>query len=102
MGPSTTSATTTGPSTAVIESTMIPQSRPRGVYINTGSILSGLVVRPHSLRYVYDFCLCLWPTAEGPSNYLRCSCFGHLIDLLLGCTSVLNLAAGQGPVLALY
>ena len=44
---------------------------------------------------------CLWPTAEGPSNYLSCSCSRHFINLLLGCTSGLNLAADLGPVLAL-
>ena len=48
---------------------------------------------------VYYFCL--WPTAEGPSNYLSCSCSRHFINLLLGCTSGLNLAADLGPVLAL-
>ena len=30
---------------------------------------------------------CLRPTAEGPGNYLSCSCSGHFINLLLGCTS---------------
>ena len=33
-------------------------------------------------------------TVEGPSNYyLSCFCSGHLVNLLLGCTSGLNLAA---------
>ena len=43
---------------------------------------------------------CLRPTAEGPSNYASCS--GHFVNLLLGCTSGLNLAADLGPVLALF
>ena len=42
-------------------------------------------------------------TVEGPSNYyLSCFCSGHLVNLLLGCTSGLNLAADLGPVLALF
>ena len=38
---------------------------------------------------------CLRPTAEGPSNYLSCCCCysEHFVNLLLGCSSVLNLAA---------
>ena len=40
--------------------------------------------------------------AKGPpSKYLSCSCSGHLVNLLLGCTSGLNLAADLGPVLCL-
>ena len=42
----------------------------------------------------------LLPTAEGPSNYLSSSS-GHFVNLLLGCTSGLNLAADLGPVLVL-
>ena len=37
---------------------------------------------------------CLKPTAEVPINKLSCCCCsGHLVNLLLGCTSGLNLAA---------
>ena len=43
---------------------------------------------------------CLWPTAEGPSNYLSSSS-GHFISKFLGYTSGLNLTADLGPVLAL-
>ena len=47
---------------------------------------------------------CLRPTAKGPGNNLNCyfSCSGHFVNLLLGCTSGLNLAADLGPVLALF
>ena len=45
---------------------------------------------------------CRRPTAKGPSNYLSSSSSGHLVNLLLGCTSGLNLAADQGPVLVLF
>ena len=44
--------------------------------------------------------IALQPTAEGPSNYFSCSCSGHFVNLFLGCTSGLNLAADLGPVLA--
>ena len=40
------------------------------------------------------------PTAKVPNNYLSSSS-GHLVILLLGYTSGLNLAADLGPVLAL-
>ena len=37
------------------------------------------------------------------SNYLSCSCFyGHLVNLLLRCTSGLNMNADLRPVLALF
>ena len=53
-----------------------------------------------------DSYICLQPTAEGPNNYLNCfsSCCssGHLVNLLLGCTSGLNLATDLRPVLALF
>ena len=47
------------------------------------------------------FYFCLRPKAGGPSNYLSC-CSGHVVNLLLGCTSGLNLAADLRPVLALF
>ena len=40
-------------------------------------------------------------TAEGPSNYSSCSC-SRTVNLLLGYTSGLNLAADLGPVLGLF
>ena len=58
-------------------------------------------------RFAYEWFtdylnFCLWPTAEVPCNYLSCSCSsGHFVNLLLGCTSGLNLAADLGPVPAL-
>ena len=47
-----------------------------------------------------------WPKDLLP-NYLSCCCSsscysGLLVNVLLGCTSGLNLAAYQGPVLALF
>ena len=40
-------------------------------------------------------------TAQRPSDNLSSSCSGHFVNLLLGCTSGLNLAADLGPVQAL-
>ena len=40
--------------------------------------------------------------ADGPSDLLSCSCSGNFVNLLMGCTYGLNLAADLGPVLALF
>ena len=40
---------------------------------------------------------------RGTSSYWSCfSSSGHFVNFFLGCTSGLNLAAGLGPVLALF
>ena len=46
--------------------------------------------------------VCLRPMADGPSDLLSCSCSGNFVNLLMGCTYGLNLAADLGPVLALF